>query len=154
MVVMTEENTEVRRARRSWPARYKLDVLEEIDQAKLTGEPGAVGEILRREDLYSSLITEWRKQRDAGALRDLTDTKEWPLLPPARKPAQPGAVPSLRRFRIGDDSHGERKRIAYSVRKTDRAIRSGHRHLHHRRRCHVAARSCLGRWWWRRRRRY
>ena len=44
MVVMTEENTEVRRARRSWPARYKLDVLEEIDQAKLTGEPGAVGE--------------------------------------------------------------------------------------------------------------
>ena len=75
MVVMTEENTEVRRARRSWSARYKLDVLEEIDQAKLTGEPGAVGEILRREDLYSSLITEWRKQRDAGALRGLTDAK-------------------------------------------------------------------------------
>ena len=45
MVVMTEVNTEARRARRSWPARYKLDVLEEIDQAKLTGEPGAVGEI-------------------------------------------------------------------------------------------------------------
>ncbi len=31
MVVMTEENPEVRRARRWWPARYKLDVLEEID---------------------------------------------------------------------------------------------------------------------------
>ena len=31
MVVMTEVNTEARRARRSWPARYKLDVLEEID---------------------------------------------------------------------------------------------------------------------------
>lgn len=58
MVVMTEENPEVRRARRWWPARYKLDVLEEIDQAKLTGEPGAVGEICRREDLYSSLTTE------------------------------------------------------------------------------------------------
>ena len=83
MVVMTEENTEVRRARRSWSARYKLDVLEEIDQAKLTGEPGAVGEILRREDLYSSLITEWRKQRDAGALRGLTDTKR------GRKPKDP-----------------------------------------------------------------
>ena len=75
MSVMTDENTEVRRAKRSWSARYKLDILEEIDRAKLTGEPGAVGEICRREDLYSSLITEWRKQRDAGALRGLTDTK-------------------------------------------------------------------------------
>ena len=75
MSVMTDENREVRRARRSFPARYKLDILEEIDQAKLTGGPGAVGEICRREDLYSSLITEWRKQRDAGALRGLTDAK-------------------------------------------------------------------------------
>ena len=75
MSVMTEEIREVRRARRSFPARYKLDILEEIDQAKATGEPGAVGEICRREDLYSSLITEWRKQRDAGALRGLTDAK-------------------------------------------------------------------------------
>ena len=87
MVVMTEENPEVRRARRWWPARYKLDVLEEIDQAKLTGEPGAVGEILRREDLYSSLITEWRKQRDAGALRGLTDTNAGgnPRTPPGQR---------------------------------------------------------------------
>ena len=75
MSVMTDENREVRRARRSFPARYKLDILEEIDQAKLTGGSGAVGEICRREDLYSSLITEWRKQRDAGALRGLTDAK-------------------------------------------------------------------------------
>ena len=75
MSVMTEENREVRRARRSFPARYKLNILEEIDQAKASGVPGAVGEICRREDLYSSLITEWRKQRDAGALRGLTDAK-------------------------------------------------------------------------------
>ena len=83
MSVMTEENREVRRARRSFPARYKLDILEEIDQAKAVGEPGAVGEICRREDLYSSLITEWRKQRDAGALRGLTDAKR------GRKPKDP-----------------------------------------------------------------
>jgi hypothetical protein len=55
---MTDENREVRRARRSFPARYELDILEEIDRAKATGEPGAVGEICRREDLYSSLTTE------------------------------------------------------------------------------------------------
>lgn len=65
------EDTEVRRARRSWPATYKLEILEEIEQAKRSGEVGAVGEILRREGLYSSLISEWRKQRDAGALEGL-----------------------------------------------------------------------------------
>lgn len=73
MSVMTAEETEVRRAKRTWPAQYKLDVLNEIDQAKATGEPGAVGEICRREGLYSSLITAWRQQRDEGALEGLRD---------------------------------------------------------------------------------
>ncbi len=73
MSVMTEEETEVRRAKRTWPAQYKLDILSEIDQVKATGEPGAVGEICRREGLYSSLITAWRQQRDEGALEGLRD---------------------------------------------------------------------------------
>lgn len=70
------EDTEVRRARRSWPATYKLKILEEIEQAKRTGEPGAVGAIIRREGLYSSLITDWRKQRDAGALEGLKSARK------------------------------------------------------------------------------
>ncbi len=65
------EITEVRRSRRSWSATYKLAILTEIDEAKQTGEAGAVGEILRRENLYSSLISEWRKQSDDGALEGL-----------------------------------------------------------------------------------
>ena len=68
--------TEVRRARRSWPATYKLEILAEIEQAKRTGEPGAVGEILRREGLYSSLISEWRKQAEAGALEGLKAARQ------------------------------------------------------------------------------
>ncbi len=68
--------TEVRRARRSWLATYKLEILEEIDAA----ERGQVGVILRREDLYSSLISEWRKQRDQGALRGLADRKPGPAV--------------------------------------------------------------------------
>ncbi|MQB02358.1 MAG: hypothetical protein GEU78_19395 [Actinobacteria bacterium] len=55
--------TEVCRARRSWPATYKLQILAEIDGA----DHGEIGAILRREGLYSSLISEWRKQRDRGA---------------------------------------------------------------------------------------
>lgn len=74
MTVSTErDDIEVRRPKRAWPAEYKLAILAEIDAAKATGEPGAVGAICRREGLYSSLISEWRKQRDAGALEGLRD---------------------------------------------------------------------------------
>lgn len=75
MVSAMTDETEVRRGKRSWPGKYKLEILNEIDEAKATGVSGAVGEIMRREDLYSSLITEWRAQRDAGALQGLTDNK-------------------------------------------------------------------------------
>jgi transposase len=50
--------------RRTFTARYKLDVVAEYDAAA-TGEKGAV---LRREGLYSSHIVEWRRARDAGVL--------------------------------------------------------------------------------------
>lgn len=70
------EETEVGRARRSWPATYKLEILEEIEEAKRGGEPGAVGAILRREGLYSSLVSEWRKQRDKGALEGLRGARK------------------------------------------------------------------------------
>lgn len=76
MTVMTaEDDVEVPRQKRRWPAQYKLDILAEIDAAKASGVPGAVGEICRREDLYSSLISEWRHQRDAGALDALKGAK-------------------------------------------------------------------------------
>ena len=72
------EETEVRRARRSWPVQYKLDILAELDEAKTRGEPGAVGAICRREGLYSSLITRWRQQRDEGARRGLVERPSGP----------------------------------------------------------------------------
>lgn len=74
MTMMTDDQTEVRRARRAWPAQYKLDILSEIDAAKMSGET-TVAEICRREGLYSSLISEWRRQRDEGALEGLRDRK-------------------------------------------------------------------------------
>ena len=56
-----------RARRRTFTAKYKLEVLAAYDAAP-DGEKGAV---LRREGLYSSHITEWRKARDAGALAGL-----------------------------------------------------------------------------------
>ena len=54
--------------RRSFTAAYKLSVLAEADRASGAGEIGA---LLRRESLYSSHLTTWRRERDAGALEAL-----------------------------------------------------------------------------------
>jgi len=45
-------------------AAYKLKIVAEYEAAK----PGIRGEVLRREGLYSSHLTEWRQARDTGAL--------------------------------------------------------------------------------------
>lgn len=51
--------------RRSFTPSQKLKYLAAYEVAGETGQGGAY---LRREGLYSSLISEWRKQRDAGLL--------------------------------------------------------------------------------------
>lgn len=52
--------------RRVFSAEYKLAILAEYDAASESGEKGA---ILRREGLYSSLITDWRRQHRQGLLK-------------------------------------------------------------------------------------
>jgi transposase-like protein len=52
--------------RRTFTAEYKLRILAEVDGS---AEPGAIGALLRREGLYSSHLTKWRRQRSAGALQ-------------------------------------------------------------------------------------
>jgi transposase len=63
--------------RRRFSAEYKLKILHE---AEASSAPGEVGALLRREGLYSSLLSEWRKQRDSGSLKELSR-------PRGRKPA-------------------------------------------------------------------
>ena len=68
------------RTRRLWPSRsgasshaeYRLRVLEEADRCT---QPGEVGRLLRREGLYSSHLTAWRKARRTGSLRELAAKK-------------------------------------------------------------------------------
>lgn len=59
-------------ARRRFPAKEKLRILREADRCR---EPGQLGAMLRREGLYSSHLTEWRRQREAGALAALAPRK-------------------------------------------------------------------------------
>ena len=63
--------------RRSFTAEYKARILAAADACT---QPGEVGELLRREGLYTSHLTYWRKQRKDGALKELGK-------PRGRKPA-------------------------------------------------------------------
>ena len=56
-----------RATRRRFPAEYKAKILAEYERLA-DGEKGA---LLRREGLYSSLISEWRKRAAAGAVEGL-----------------------------------------------------------------------------------
>ena len=68
--------------RRTFTAQTKLRVLAEIEGAT---DVGGIGAILRREGLYSSTLTGWRRQRVSGALGALTPAKRGPK-PTARNP--------------------------------------------------------------------
>jgi len=65
--------------RRAFSAEYKLGVLADYDAAP----DGEKGSILRREGLYSSHVTEWRKARDAGSLQALESRTRQPKRHPA-----------------------------------------------------------------------
>lgn len=56
-----------RARRRTYTAKYKRDVLAEYEACDRAGR----GALLRREGLYTSLISAWRDQRDKGALEGL-----------------------------------------------------------------------------------
>ncbi|HEY1519401.1 MAG TPA: hypothetical protein VGF91_23430 [Solirubrobacteraceae bacterium] len=62
---------------RSFTAKYKLEILALADACT---RPGEVGELLRREGLYTSHLTYWRKQVRDGALKELGKSR-------GRKPA-------------------------------------------------------------------
>ncbi len=64
--------------RRRFSAEYKLKVVREADACS---RPGEIGALLRREGLYSSLLTEWRRARDSGALVALAPKRRGPRGP-------------------------------------------------------------------------
>jgi hypothetical protein len=59
-----------RAQRRRFTSAYKLAIVREAD--RLAEQPGGIGALLRREGLYSSHLTKWRRLRDEGALEALS----------------------------------------------------------------------------------
>ncbi len=74
--------------RRTFTADYKQRILTEADAA--SAQPGAIGDFLRREGLYSSHLVTWRRERQAGILKGLS---------PRGAVRSPSAAPWRRRTR-------------------------------------------------------
>ncbi len=70
-----------RATRRLYSARYKAAIVAEYERLDRDGK----GALLRREGLYTSLLSEWRKQRDRGALAALAIPSGRPPIPPLER---------------------------------------------------------------------
>jgi transposase len=88
--------------RRRFSAGYKLRILREADALV---ENGGIGEMLRREGLYSSHLTSWRRERDQGQLDGLTPKKR------GRK-ASPGKEILEENRRLARENERLKKRLA------------------------------------------
>jgi transposase len=70
-----------RATRGTYTAKYKADILAEYDRLDRDGR----GALMRREGLYSALISEWRKQASKGAMEALSRTKGRPPADPVER---------------------------------------------------------------------
>jgi transposase-like protein len=67
--------TVAKRRRRVFSAADKLRILKEADSCLASGERGALGALLRREGIYSSLLSTWRAQLGTHGTAGLTANK-------------------------------------------------------------------------------
>ena len=103
-VVVPDPKMPAKATRRKYPAAYKKRILDEYEQLDKAGK----GELLRREGLYTSLITAWRDQRDRGA----TAALETP-------PGRPGKDPRDREL---DRLRAENAKLAKRLETAERVI--------------------------------
>lgn len=66
-----DPEVESKARRRQFSAAYKRRILDEADK----GGPGVIAGLLRREGLYSSHLTKWRRQRESGEIAGLEPRK-------------------------------------------------------------------------------
>jgi len=75
-VSASDSEVVVKAKRRTYTAEYQQRILIEAEAAAAI--PGGVGALLRREGLYSSLLTYWRRERADGIREALTPRKRGP----------------------------------------------------------------------------
>ena len=72
MICPPDPEVPEKKPRRKFTARYKLRILEE---AEACTKPGQIGLLLRREGLYSSNLSTWKRQKGKGLLEALSPKK-------------------------------------------------------------------------------
>ena len=78
-----------KRTRRQFSTEYKLRILAEADACR----HGELGELLRREKLYSSQLTTWRKELAENGVEKLHKTAPGPN--PSKTPGSGGPTSSI-----------------------------------------------------------
>jgi transposase-like protein len=96
----SEVEVVVKPTRRRFTAEYKLRILREADACS---RPGEIGALIRREGLYSSNLTQWRKQREKGELAGLSRR---------RGPSPKGKNPLIEKVRVLEQDNARLKRRA------------------------------------------
>lgn len=94
--------------RRRFTAEYKLRMLREADSQR---ELGAIGALLRREGLYSTHLSAWRRERERGALETLRARRRGP---------KPDATQALRQQVAALEA--ERQRLQERLRQAEAII--------------------------------
>ena len=98
--------------RRNFSPAQKRRILEEADRCT---KPGEIGALMRREGIYSSALSTWRRQRDAGDLAALAPQKRGPKLDPSR--AETLRIAQLTRERDQLQSRLEKALLVIDVQK-------------------------------------
>ena len=80
--VAPDPEVPARRARRRFTPQYKLEILRKADACS---RPGQLGELLRKEGLYSSHLITWRRQREEGLTPKKRGRKAVPVDPRVKK---------------------------------------------------------------------
>jgi|TARA_B100000959_G_scaffold216523_1_gene228189 transposase-like protein len=98
--------------RRAFTTAYKVSILEQADQCQGHGEVGA---LLRREGLYSSHLSSWRRLRREGTLQALKHKKHGPK--PTLAPVERRELEQLRRRNAKLEQELEKARTIIDVQK-------------------------------------
>jgi transposase len=85
-----ETEVSAKATRRTFTKEYKLEILEKADRCS---SPGEIGELLRREGLFSSHLAAWRAQRREGVLKSMGRKRG----PKAKQTAEQVELEKLRR---------------------------------------------------------
>jgi transposase-like protein len=86
-----------------------------LDAADCCTRPGEVGALMRREGVYSSSLSTWRRQREAGDLASLAPQKRGPKIPANR--AEMLQITQLTRERDGLQRELDKALLVIGVQK-------------------------------------